>query len=125
MPMVFTSVSDPIGTGFVESFSRPGGMITGFTNFEASMGSKWLELMHDLAPSLNRAAMLFNPTTANTGVSGGIYLPSMKAFLSLRATKKGALMPALVYGRAKRWGRFTCSWIGFSGVESALAELAA
>jgi putative ABC transport system substrate-binding protein len=63
---VFTSVSDPIGTGFVESFSRPGGMITGFTNFEASMGSKWLELIHDLAPSLNRAAMLFNPTTANT-----------------------------------------------------------
>jgi hypothetical protein len=49
----------------------------------------------------------------------------MKAFLSLRATKKGALMPALVYGRAKRWGRFTCSWIGFSGAESALAELAA
>jgi hypothetical protein len=54
MPIVFTSVSDPIGTGFVESFSRPGGMITGFTNFEASMGIKWLELMHDLAPSLNR-----------------------------------------------------------------------
>jgi len=39
--------------------------------------------------------------------------------------KKRALMPALVYGRAKRWGRFTCSWIGFSGAESALAELAA
>jgi putative ABC transport system substrate-binding protein len=78
LPIVFTSVSDPIGTGFVESFSRPGGMITGFTNFEASMGSKWLELMHDVAPSVKRAAMLFNPTTANTGASGGIYLPSMK-----------------------------------------------
>ena len=79
MPIVFTAVSDPIGTGFVESFARPGGIITGFTNFEASMGSKWLELLRDIAPSVKRAAMLFNPTTANTGASGGIYLPSMQA----------------------------------------------
>src|SRR5262249_2085932 len=40
IPIVFTSVSDPIGTGFVESLSRPGGMITGFANFEPSMGGK-------------------------------------------------------------------------------------
>jgi len=79
MPIVFTAVSDPIGTGFVESFARPGGIITGFTNFEASMGSKWLELLRDIAPRVKRAAMLFNPTTANTGASGGIYLPSMQA----------------------------------------------
>jgi putative ABC transport system substrate-binding protein len=57
-PIVFTSVSDPISAGFVQSFSRPGGMITGFTNFEPSMGSKWLELMHDVAPSVTRAAMM-------------------------------------------------------------------
>ena len=62
MPIVFTAVSDPIGTGFVESFARPGGIITGFTNFEASMGSKWLELLRDIAPSVKRAAMLYNPT---------------------------------------------------------------
>jgi putative ABC transport system substrate-binding protein len=79
MPIVFTAVSDPIGTGFVESFARPGGFSTGFTNFEASMGSKWLELLRDIAPRVKRAAMLFNPTTANTGASGGIYLPSMQA----------------------------------------------
>jgi putative ABC transport system substrate-binding protein len=79
VPIVFVAVSDPIGTGLVESFSRPGGNITGFTNFEATMGGKWLELMRDIAPSVMRVAMLFNPATANAGASGGVYLPSMKA----------------------------------------------
>lgn len=79
VPILFVAVSDPIGTGFVESFSRPGGNITGFTNFEASMGGKWLELIRDIAPSVKRVAMLFNPATANAGASGGVYLQSMKA----------------------------------------------
>jgi putative ABC transport system substrate-binding protein len=79
VPIVFVAVSDPIGTGFVESFSRPGGYITGFTNFEATMGGKWLELMHDIAPSVKRVAMLYNPATANAGASGGVYLQPMKA----------------------------------------------
>jgi putative ABC transport system substrate-binding protein len=79
IPILFVAVSDPIGPGFVESFSRPGGNITGFTNFEPTMGSKWLELIHDIAPSIKRVAMLFNPATANTGTSGGVYLQSMKA----------------------------------------------
>jgi putative ABC transport system substrate-binding protein len=79
VPILFVAVSDPIGTGFVESFSRPGGHITGFTNFEASMGGKWLELMHDIAPAVKRVAMLYNPATANAGASGGVYLPPMKA----------------------------------------------
>jgi putative ABC transport system substrate-binding protein len=78
VPIVFVAVSDPIGTGFVESFSRPGGNITGFTNFEPTMGSKWLELLRDIAPSVKRVAMLFNPTTANAGASGGVYLQAMK-----------------------------------------------
>jgi putative ABC transport system substrate-binding protein len=79
VPIVFVAVSDPIGTGFVESFSRPGGNITGFTNFEPTMGGKWVELIRDIAPSVKHVAMLFNPATANTGVSGGVYLQSMKA----------------------------------------------
>jgi putative ABC transport system substrate-binding protein len=78
VPILFVAVSDPIGTGFVESFSRPGGNITGFTNFEATMGSKWVELLREVAPSVKRVSMLFNPTTANAGASGGIYLQSMK-----------------------------------------------
>jgi len=79
VPILFVAVSDPIGTGFVESFARPGGNITGFTNFEATMGGKWLELIRDIAPSVKRVAMLFNPATANAGASGGVYLQSMKA----------------------------------------------
>ena len=78
VPILFVAVSDPIGTGFVESFSRPGGNITGFTNFEATVGSKWLELLREVAPSVKRVAMLFNPATANAGASGGIYLQSIK-----------------------------------------------
>ncbi len=79
VPVIFIAVSDPISTGFVNSLARPGGNVTGFINFEASMGSKWLELVHDIAPSVKRVAMLFNPTTANTGATGGVYLPSMQA----------------------------------------------
>src|SRR2546421_11866950 len=58
VPILFVAVSDPIGTGFVESFSRPGGNITGFTNFEATMGSKWLELLREVAPSVKRVAVV-------------------------------------------------------------------
>jgi putative ABC transport system substrate-binding protein len=79
VPVIFVAVSDPIGTGFVQSLARPGGKATGFINFEATMGSKWLELLRDIAPSVKRVAMLFNPATANTGATGGIYLPSMQA----------------------------------------------
>jgi putative tryptophan/tyrosine transport system substrate-binding protein len=79
MPVIFVAVSDPIGPGFVQSLARPGGNATGFINFEASMGSKWLELLRDIAPMVKRVAMLFNPATANTGATGGIYLPAMQA----------------------------------------------
>jgi putative ABC transport system substrate-binding protein len=56
IPIVFVTVADPIGSGFVASPLRPGGNITGFTNFEASMGGKWLELLTEIAPQLKRAA---------------------------------------------------------------------
>jgi putative tryptophan/tyrosine transport system substrate-binding protein len=49
IPIVFTRVSDPIGSGLVETLSHPNGNATGFTNFEASMGSKWLELLKEIA----------------------------------------------------------------------------
>jgi putative ABC transport system substrate-binding protein len=79
VPVIFVAVSDPIGPGFVQSLARPGGNATGFINFEATMGSKWLELLRDIAPMVKRVAMLFNPATANTGATGGIYLPAMQA----------------------------------------------
>jgi putative tryptophan/tyrosine transport system substrate-binding protein len=53
-PIVFITVSDPIGLGFVESLSQPGGNRTGFINFEASFGGKWLEILKEIAPHLTR-----------------------------------------------------------------------
>jgi putative ABC transport system substrate-binding protein len=64
IPIIFANVADPVGRGFVASFSRPGGNVTGFINFEGSLGSKWLELLMEIAPRANRVAFLFNPATA-------------------------------------------------------------
>ncbi|HEY7301104.1 MAG TPA: ABC transporter substrate-binding protein [Xanthobacteraceae bacterium] len=64
IPVVFVSASDPIGDGFVSSLARPGGNATGFTNSIGSMGGKWLELLKEIAPSVERAAIMFNPPSA-------------------------------------------------------------
>jgi putative ABC transport system substrate-binding protein len=64
MPIIFAAVSDPVGSGFVSSFPRPGGNVTGFTNIEPMMAGKWLELIKEIAPRVNRVAFLFNPATA-------------------------------------------------------------
>jgi putative tryptophan/tyrosine transport system substrate-binding protein len=64
LPIVFIGVTEPVGSGFVQSLARPGGNMTGFTNFDASIGGKWVELLRELSPSLARIALLFNPKTA-------------------------------------------------------------
>src|SRR6202011_3258712 len=64
VPIVFVLVSDPIGSGFVASFPRPGGNVTGFTNIEPTMAGKWVELLNEIAPHIDRVAFLFNPATA-------------------------------------------------------------
>jgi len=64
IPIVFATVADPVGSGFVASFPRPGGNVTGFVVFEASLPGKWLELLKEIAPRVNRIAFLFNPATA-------------------------------------------------------------
>jgi putative tryptophan/tyrosine transport system substrate-binding protein len=63
IPVVFTIVSDPIGSGFVENFSHPGGNATGFVNIEASMGGKWVQILKEIAPHVSRVTLLFNPAT--------------------------------------------------------------
>ena len=64
IPIVFTTVTDPVGSGLVESLARPGGNITGFTNFEFSMAGKWLELLKEVAPAVKNIAIIFNPDNA-------------------------------------------------------------
>jgi putative ABC transport system substrate-binding protein len=63
IPIVFVNVIDPVGAGFVESLSRPGGNATGFTQFEYSTSGKWLELLKEIVPRVTRAAVLRDPTS--------------------------------------------------------------
>jgi putative ABC transport system substrate-binding protein len=58
IPIVFTSVTDPVGAGYVESLAHPGGNATGFTPYEYAIGAKWLELLKEIAPGVTRAAVL-------------------------------------------------------------------
>ena len=64
IPIVFVRVSDPVGSGYVASFARPGGNITGFTLYEPSMAGKWLGTLKEIAPALSRVALMTNPDTA-------------------------------------------------------------
>jgi putative ABC transport system substrate-binding protein len=64
IPIVFTSVADPVVSGIVARLDRPSGNITGFANYEATLGGKWLELLSEIAPGLKRAAIMFNPDMA-------------------------------------------------------------
>jgi putative tryptophan/tyrosine transport system substrate-binding protein len=77
IPIVFASVSDPIEAGFVASLPRPRGNVTGFGNTEAGMVGKWLQLLMEIAPSVKRVAIMFNPDTAPSG--GSYHLPLLGA----------------------------------------------
>jgi putative tryptophan/tyrosine transport system substrate-binding protein len=64
IPIVFATVSDPVGSGFVASLAQPGGNVTGFQTMVGSLAGKWLELLKEIAPRVARVAMLFNPAVA-------------------------------------------------------------
>src|SRR5260221_5015991 len=76
IPVVFVIVADPVGSGFVQSLARPGANATGFTIMEPTIAGKWLELLKEIAPRVNRAAFLFNPATTPYR---DIYLKPFKA----------------------------------------------
>jgi putative ABC transport system substrate-binding protein len=61
IPVVFVQVSDPVAQGFVANITKPGGNITGFSMYEFAIGSKWLNLLKEVAPGLARVALMFNP----------------------------------------------------------------
>jgi putative ABC transport system substrate-binding protein len=83
IPIVFTNVSDPDGAGLVKSVSHPGGNITGFSNLEPSIGSKWLEILHEIAPAVTRVAVPFNPEASPVSAPFGISAASAAAKYSL------------------------------------------
>jgi putative tryptophan/tyrosine transport system substrate-binding protein len=104
IPIVFVSISDPVGEGFVASFARPGGNVTGFTNFESSMTGKWVELLKVIAPDVSRVAFLFNPQA--TAGAGTYFMQAIDVAVS---TQKVKSVMALVHDD--------------DGIESAFAAL--
>jgi putative tryptophan/tyrosine transport system substrate-binding protein len=83
IPIVFVGASDPVGAGYVASFARPGGNITGFTLYEPSFAGKWLGVLREAAPAVARVAIMVNPDTAI--LQGTFYL---RAFETAAATLK-------------------------------------
>ena len=85
VPVVFAIVPDPVGSGFVDSLSHPGGNATGFMQFEYGLSGKWLELLKQIAPNLTRAIVLWDPTiTAGIGQFAIIQSAATSAGIDLR-----------------------------------------
>jgi putative ABC transport system substrate-binding protein len=74
IPIVFANVGDPVASGIVPRLDRPGGNVTGFATFEVSLGTKWFELLSEIAPGLKRAAFMFNPDSSTASA----YMPSLE-----------------------------------------------
>jgi ABC-type uncharacterized transport system substrate-binding protein len=64
VPIVFAFVTDPVGQGIVSNLAHPGGNVTGFSYFKPAVGSKWLELLKEIAPTITRVALMFNPVSS-------------------------------------------------------------
>ena len=75
VPIVFATVPDPVGAGFVDSLAKPGGNVTGFMNFDYSLAAKWLELLKQIAPATTRAAVLRDPAATAESASGLQFRP--------------------------------------------------
>jgi len=88
LPVIFVLLVDPLGSGFVQTLGHPGYNLTGFSNFEASVGGKWLGLLREAAPAVSRVAVLFNPTTAP--FASGYMISAQAAAASLGVTVAAA-----------------------------------
>jgi putative ABC transport system substrate-binding protein len=105
IPVIFVTTSDPIGNGLVSSLARPDGNATGFTNSLWSMGGKWVELLKQIAPTLTRVGIIFNPDTAASAIP--YFVPSFEA-----AAKSHGVTPLVIGVRSPEQ------------IDEALAELA-
>ena len=93
-PIIFCSVTDPVGSGFVESLARPGGNATGFIQFEYTLTGKWLELLKEIAPSVTRTAVLRDVAVASgVGQYAIIQAVAPSLGIELRQRRPGRLRP--------------------------------
>jgi len=86
LSIVFATVSDPVGAGFVDSLARPGGNTTGFMNFEYNLSGKWLELLKQIAPGVKRVAVLRNAANA-AGIGQFAAIQGAASSLGLEASQ--------------------------------------
>ena len=96
IPIVFAS-AEPVASGIVPRLDRPGGNVTGFAAYEPSLAGKWLELLSEIAPGLNRAAIMFNPDIS----PASIFIPSLET--AARSLKVAPIMrPFMTTEKSKR-----------------------
>jgi putative tryptophan/tyrosine transport system substrate-binding protein len=103
IPIVFTQVIDPVGSGFVESMAQPGGNVTGFTQFEYSLAGKWLELLKEIVPRVTRVAVVRDPTRG-PGIGQFAVIQAMAPQHAVELTPVDAHNP--VESQAKRIAAF-------------------
>jgi putative ABC transport system substrate-binding protein len=96
IPIVFGALADPVGQGFVQSLARPGGNITGFSDFDSALMGKWLQLLKEVTPGLTRVTAIFNPDTARYASYAFFKREIEAAATSLRMT----VTPAPVHNEA-------------------------
>jgi putative ABC transport system substrate-binding protein len=109
IPIVFWLVPDPVGLGLVPNLARPGANVTGFTNLEWSMASKWLELLRDFKPSITRTSLLFNPDVAP-------YADHFMESLSAAGSRIGVVVTAM---RARNVAQIETAMSALAGGEPA------
>jgi putative ABC transport system substrate-binding protein len=106
IPIVFVWVVDPIGSGFVQSFARPGGNVTGFQNYEFTIVGKWVQMLVEVAPSVRRIGLLYNPTTSPPGFLRALeaLAPSLPVQLVAAPVHSAAEIDAALAGLAREPG---------------------
>jgi putative tryptophan/tyrosine transport system substrate-binding protein len=105
-PIVFTYVFDPVGSGFVRNFARPGGNVTGFQTFEPTIVGKWLQLLLEMAPSVRRIGFVYNPSTVPPALLRAFetFAPSAQAPLVATPVREAAEIDTVLAELARRPG---------------------
>ncbi len=119
IPIVFAQVPDPVGSGYVTSLARPGGNVTGFTQFDFSMAGKWLELLRTIEPSLTRVIVLRDVDTTGAGQFGAIQ--SAAQSMGVEASPIGVRVTTDIENAVANFARFPKGGLVVTGSAPAAA----